>query len=854
MSTRIRTAIFTAAVALILSTAPLGAAVAPASADTISASDAAQLRDEVSTTHTPGSTVTLANDIDMAATAPLEIQVNSGIDLAGRALTTAGIVIDSGVTLTIFDSSAGGTGTLASTAADGAGIDTSVGSLVIQSGTVEAVGGNYGAGIGGGALDAAAGNVTVTGGKVTAIGALGAGIGGAYYGNGGTIKLTAGTVQATTRSYSAAIGSGYGGFEGTVGGGSVTIGAQAIVTVTIDTAQPPANILGGSSIFDTGAVDVAGSFTSTDGGVIYVSSHGSLTVDAGGSVTTIGRIGGGGAYGGLEGVGTIVNRGILNCTNYFNGVQVSGNSFPLSFNSSPTDGTLPSIQQVTVYAPTFTNSGVDIPTLSDRSSEIFGGWWTSPSGGAALTSSTPLSSGEFFYAHWKPLTSITLTPSAPSVVAGSDVSFTVEGTDADGDTSDQTAFATITEGTATADDHQRLTLTLAGEHTIDASVPPTSPTEQTLHTSASVDVTAAALKFLSFDPSVTSAVADVPQAFTVSGEDAYGNPLGDVTAGTTFQVFTDGVEGGGAVNGSEITLTGHEGVRLLKATNGAASGITYIDVTPGAFAKLNLMPTPSVTQPLSAGADVDILVFAEDAYDNYLGVVDDSAVVTSNIASDTFYNTADNHYVSMTAAGVHVITVTDGDVSATATFTIRALPFSKIALAPSQPTAFVGHSRTFSVVREDLYGNVISTVTTGVKLTTSSRHDTVKKRAVTFGATGTCTVTATALGMTTHLRVVVSKDVAPLSVAVPATIAKHKSTTVRVLLSAGPSGSRPTGTVRVYYTAKKYVSVTFKSTSKTSKSVKIPGLKAGSYTLHAKYYGSKKYLAGVSASVIRVVV
>ncbi len=100
------------------------------------------------------------------------------------------------------------------------------GTIVINGGTVNAYASRVGAGIGGGGQSGQGGSITITGGKVEATSALGgAGIGGAYMGNGGVITIEGGTVVATGGQYGAGIGGGghSGGHSGVIAitGGNV---------------------------------------------------------------------------------------------------------------------------------------------------------------------------------------------------------------------------------------------------------------------------------------------------------------------------------------------------------------------------------------------------------------------------------------------------------------------------------------------------------------------------------------------------------------------------------------------------------------------------------------------------------
>lgn len=103
------------------------------------------------------------------------------------------------------------------------------GTLIITGGTVTANGGKSGAGIGGGD-GGNGGTVTITGGTVFAKGGLtGAGIGGGKNSSGGTVTITGGNVTALGNWHSAGIGGCLNGSGGTVtitGGNVIAQGSQ----------------------------------------------------------------------------------------------------------------------------------------------------------------------------------------------------------------------------------------------------------------------------------------------------------------------------------------------------------------------------------------------------------------------------------------------------------------------------------------------------------------------------------------------------------------------------------------------------------------------------------------------------
>ena len=120
--------------------------------------------------------------------------------------------------------------------------------ITITGGTVTATGSVFGAGIGGGEKGNGK-NITITGGTVNAAGGNGAGIGGGEKANGEDITITGGTVTAKGGVFGAGIGGGYGGI-----GSNVTVSGAAQVTAIAgkpDLGGAGATIGGGSSTQDS---------------------------------------------------------------------------------------------------------------------------------------------------------------------------------------------------------------------------------------------------------------------------------------------------------------------------------------------------------------------------------------------------------------------------------------------------------------------------------------------------------------------------------------------------------------------------------------------------------------------------
>ena len=198
--------------------------------------------------------VTLSNVNINASGAAVSVSGNVELVIEGTNILHSGTghagveKADDNGTLTIS-----GTGTLEAYGGQGgAGIggarNKNAGNIVIEGGTIKANGGTWGAGIGGG-QSAAGQNITIRDGNVTAIpGGEAAGIGGGYQGDGKNITIEGGTVHAESGGGNgpvAAIGGGrvYGKGENIqITGGNVTLKTVDADDIYIGNGQEEAEI------------------------------------------------------------------------------------------------------------------------------------------------------------------------------------------------------------------------------------------------------------------------------------------------------------------------------------------------------------------------------------------------------------------------------------------------------------------------------------------------------------------------------------------------------------------------------------------------------------------------------------
>ena len=231
-----------------------------------------------------------------------DLAINSSVTIDGN----VNIVLVDGKTLTVNANNAWATAGIAVAA----GSSLSIYGQAEGTGSLNATGGDYGAGIGSG-YNKNAGNVTINGGTVTATGHDAAGIGGAQSGVCGTVTVNRGTVVATGGGMCPGIGSGSSASAGgivIINGGDVTAtggsgGAAGIgggnncpggiVTITggtvVATGTNGAGI-GGSGSGAGAAVTITGGSVSAIAGAAYrygigggntATDQGSLTVGDG---------------------------------------------------------------------------------------------------------------------------------------------------------------------------------------------------------------------------------------------------------------------------------------------------------------------------------------------------------------------------------------------------------------------------------------------------------------------------------------------------------------------------------------------------------------------------------------------
>jgi hypothetical protein len=175
----------------------------------------------------------------------------------------------------------------------------------------------------------------------------------------------------------------------------------------------------------------------------------------------------------------------------------------------------------------------------------------------------------------------------------------------------------------------------------------------------SVEVVDGAPVSLDISPAAPAVVAGDPVTFVVTGDDALGADLGDVTADVSFTV--DSVP---FVNGSALTAAGTHTVTASLVSDPSVTVDAVVTVTPGEDAVI-LLTLDATT--VGQGGQVTAAVTGDDAYGNDLGDLTDQVVLSSSHATDVISGRS----IRFPHASVHTITATLATTAGPATSSVQ---------------------------------------------------------------------------------------------------------------------------------------------------------------------------------------
>jgi uncharacterized repeat protein (TIGR01451 family) len=283
-----------------------------------------------------------------------------------------------------------------------------------------------------------------------------------------------------------------------------------------------------------------------------------------------------------------------------------------------------------------------------------------------------------------PLNSITITPTAISLVAGSSYTFTASGHDQYGNL---VSIIPTWETNGGA-------INSAGVFTAQAAAATgrvVTVTQGAISATATVDISAGALVSITVSPNPANLNAGAAQVFTATGHDGFGNtilitPTWDTNGGTI------------AASGVFTAQTSLAAGRRVTATVDTISGTAIVNISAGPLSLI--VVTPSLASVV-AGTTQAFSASGFDQYGNPVTIVpvwttDGGTIDASGLL------TADTG-----AAAGRTVTATYNSITGTATVNILAGPLHSIVVSPPSANVMAGTTRTFTASGYDQYGNSV---------------------------------------------------------------------------------------------------------------------------------------------------
>jgi uncharacterized protein YjdB len=278
------------------------------------------------------------------------------------------------------------------------------------------------------------------------------------------------------------------------------------------------------------------------------------------------------------------------------------------------------------------------------------------------------------------LTSIAVTPAAPSVTVDTTQQFTATGTFTDGsaqDLTDQVAWASSSSSVGSIDKKGLATTAAKGTTTVSASM-------GAIAGSAALTVTSATLTSIFITPDKTSVPQGATQLFVAGGVFSDGST--QILAAVVWAssdpkiVSIDNTGVAAALSAASVTIS---------ATSAAVTGTTTFTVLPAALVSISLSPSaPSLalgntTQFTAVG------LFTDGSTQN----ISAATWSSSNTTSATVDNTG---FASTLTAGSTAISATSGSVTGSTVLTVTSAVILSITVTPASPSVPVGSLQQFT--------------------------------------------------------------------------------------------------------------------------------------------------------------
>jgi len=326
-----------------------------------------------------------------------------------------------------------------------------------------------------------------------------------------------------------------------------------------------------------------------------------------------------------------------------------------------------------------------------------------------------------------PLDHLVLSPASATINTGGSQAYTAEGRDQYdntlGDVTATTTFSISPNGSCTG---ATCTASVSGAHTV-------TGTKSGKTGTATLQVSAGTIDHIVISPASATIAAGGSQSYTAQGFDSAGNPVGDVTAFTTFSISPNGV-----CTGATCTATA-AGAHTVTGNDAGKTSTASLTVNPGSLDHLALTPASAT---VAAGAVQAYTAQGRDQYDNSLGDV--TASTTFSIAPN---GSCTGATCSASVAGGHTVTGTNSGKTGTASLTVGAAALDHLVLSPASATITAGGSQAYTAEGRDQYDNSLGDVTASTTFSIAP-DGSCTNATCTASTAGAHTVTGTKSGKT----------------------------------------------------------------------------------------------------------
>jgi uncharacterized protein YjdB len=278
------------------------------------------------------------------------------------------------------------------------------------------------------------------------------------------------------------------------------------------------------------------------------------------------------------------------------------------------------------------------------------------------------------------LTSIAVTPAAPSVTVDTTQQFIATGTFTDGsaqDLTDQVAWASSNSSVGSIDKKGLATTVAKGTTTVSASM-------GAIAGSAALTVTSATLTSIFITPDKASVPQGATQLFVASGVFSDGST--QILAAVVWASSNSNIV---SIDNTGVAATLGPASVTISATSGAVTGTTTFTVLPAALVSISLSPSaPSLalgntTQFTAVG------LFTDGSTQN----ISAATWSSSNTTSATVDNTG---FASTLTAGSTAISATSGSITGSTVLTVTSAVILSVTVTPATLSVPVGSVQQFS--------------------------------------------------------------------------------------------------------------------------------------------------------------